>query len=59
VLLLLMGLIYKIQISDGLRWDDIHTKLHEDWFGHSGNIMVITSSISEVVVLVLLMRATS
>jgi hypothetical protein len=37
-----------------LRWHDIHTKFHEDWFGHSGNI--ITSTILDAVKLVLLLR---
>jgi hypothetical protein len=37
-----------------LRWHNTHTKFHKDWLWHSGNIMVITSIIWEVVVLVLL-----
>jgi hypothetical protein len=38
VLLLLMGLIYDIHRWDELRLHYMHTKIHEDWFGHSGNI---------------------
>jgi hypothetical protein len=34
----------------------MHTKFHEDCFGCSGNIKVITSKISEVVVSVLPMK---
>jgi hypothetical protein len=39
---------------DGLRWHDMYTKFHEDWFGYSGNIKVITLTVSEAAVLVLL-----
>jgi hypothetical protein len=42
VLVLLMGVIYEIHCWDGLRWHDKHTKFHEDWYWHSGNIKVIT-----------------
>jgi hypothetical protein len=35
---------------------DIHTKFNENWFGHSSNIKVITLTISEAEMLVLLMR---
>jgi hypothetical protein len=41
VLVLLMGMMYEIHRSDNLRCHDIHTKFHEDWFGHSGNIKAI------------------
>jgi hypothetical protein len=33
---------------DGLRWNDIYTKFHEDWFGHLSNIKAVTSTIWEV-----------
>jgi uncharacterized membrane protein len=36
VLELLKRGIYKVHRRDGLRWHDIHTKFHEDWFRHSG-----------------------
>jgi hypothetical protein len=48
-----MGLIYEIHCC--LRWHDIHTKFHEDWFRYSGNIKG-KSIIREFVVLVLQMR---
>jgi hypothetical protein len=54
VLILLMGVIYELHRWDGLRSYDLNTKFHEDWFGHSGNIKVITSTIWEAAVLVLL-----
>jgi hypothetical protein len=31
----LMGAIYEVHHSDGLRCHDIHTKSHKDWFRHS------------------------
>jgi hypothetical protein len=31
----LMGDIYEVHHSDGLRCRDIHTKSHKDWFRHS------------------------
>jgi hypothetical protein len=45
VLVLLTGMIYEVHRSDGLKRHDIRTKFHEDWFGHSGNIKVITWTI--------------
>jgi hypothetical protein len=54
-LVLLMGVTYEVHCRDGLRWHDIHTKFHEHWFRHAGNIKVITLTISEAAVLVLLM----
>jgi hypothetical protein len=30
-----MGGIYEVRRGDGLRWHDIHTKFHKDWFRHS------------------------
>jgi uncharacterized protein involved in cysteine biosynthesis len=53
MLVLVMRGIYEVQRSDGLRWHDIHTKFHDDWLGHLGNIKVIISTIWETVVLVL------
>jgi hypothetical protein len=31
----LMGGIYEVRRSDGLRCHDIHTEFHKDWFMHS------------------------
>jgi hypothetical protein len=56
VLVLLVEVIYDVHSRDGLRWDDAHTKSHEDLFRHSSNIKGITSVIQVVVVFVLLMR---
>jgi hypothetical protein len=55
VSVLLMGMIYDVHRCDGHRRHDIHTKFHEEWFGHSGNGNVITSTIREAAVFVLLM----
>jgi hypothetical protein len=47
-----------IDTSDGsvhIKWHDIHTKFYKNWFGHSGNIKVVASTIWEAAVLVLLM----
>jgi hypothetical protein len=33
VLVLLMGVIYEVYHSDGLRWHDTCTKFHQDWIG--------------------------
>jgi hypothetical protein len=52
---LVKGVIYELHRWDGLKWHDICTKFHEDWFRNSGNIKVITSAICETAVLVLLM----
>jgi hypothetical protein len=35
MLILLMGVIYNVHRWDGIRWHDIHTKSHDDLFGHS------------------------
>jgi hypothetical protein len=51
-----MGMIHEVHNWDGFRWHDIHTKFHEDWFRHSSNIKVITSTIQKAVALVLLRR---
>jgi hypothetical protein len=40
---------------DGLRWHDIRTKFHDDWFRHSSNVKLITSVVWEAALLVLLM----
>jgi hypothetical protein len=56
VLVLLMGVIYEVHRSDGLRWHDIHTKSHDDRFRHSINFKGSTSTVREAVMLVLLMR---
>jgi hypothetical protein len=42
-----------------MRYTDIHTKFHVDWFWNSGNVNVTTSTVLEVVVLVLLMTGIS
>jgi hypothetical protein len=44
VLVLLMGVIYEVYRYDGPRWHDINTKFHEDCFGHSSTVKVITSA---------------
>jgi hypothetical protein len=31
----LMAGIYELHLWDGLRWHDIHTKFHKNWFRHS------------------------
>jgi hypothetical protein len=49
-----MGVVYEVRHYDVLRRYDIHTKIHEDWFRHSGNIKVITSTTWKAAVLVLL-----
>jgi hypothetical protein len=54
-LVLLMGWIYKARRLDGLRCHDIHIKFQDDRFRRSSNIETITSTMSEVSVLVLLM----
>jgi hypothetical protein len=50
-----MGRIYEVCHLDGLRWHDIHTRIHDNWFRHSSNIKVVTLTISEAALLVLLM----
>jgi hypothetical protein len=54
ILVLLMGVIYEVHSWEGLRWSDTCTMFHEDWFGDSGNIKVITSTIWEAAILILL-----
>jgi hypothetical protein len=49
-----MGRIYDVHCLNGLRWHDIYTKFHYDSFKLSSNI-VITSTVSEAAVLVLMM----
>jgi hypothetical protein len=34
ILVLLMKGFYEVRRWDGLRWHDIHTKFHTDWFRH-------------------------
>jgi hypothetical protein len=46
--------IYDVHRSNGLRWHDIRTKFYDDRLRHLSNIMEITATISEVVMLVLL-----
>jgi hypothetical protein len=45
VLVLLMGVIYEVHHWDDFRWHDIFARFYEDWFGHSGNIKVITLTV--------------
>jgi hypothetical protein len=40
VLVLVMGVIYEVHLSDGLEWHDIHNKFHEDLYNCSSNINV-------------------
>jgi hypothetical protein len=51
-----MGAIYKVYRWDGSRWHNIYAKFHNNQFRLSSNIKVITSTISEAAVLVLLME---
>jgi hypothetical protein len=44
-----------VRPCDRLSWPDIHTKLNDDRFRHSSNVEVITATILEAAVLVLLM----
>jgi hypothetical protein len=37
-IVLLIVVIYEVHYYHCLRWHDIHTKLHENWFRYSGNI---------------------
>jgi hypothetical protein len=55
VLILLMWWIYELVRWDCFMWRDIHTKFHEDRHKCSSNINVITETIWEAAVLVLLM----
>jgi hypothetical protein len=54
MLVLLIGGIHDIRRSNGLRWHDVHTKFHGDQFKYLRNITVITATIEETVMLVLL-----
>jgi hypothetical protein len=47
--------IYEVHHWYGLRWHDTRTKFHEDRFGHSGNIQVITPIFCGVKVFVLVL----
>jgi hypothetical protein len=58
MMVLLMGEFYGVRHRDGLRWHDIRTKIHYDQFRHSTNITIITATIREGGVLVLLMGGT-
>jgi hypothetical protein len=53
MLVLMMGGINELGHWNWVRWHDMHTKFHEDWFKNS-NIKVITSTIWEASVLVLM-----
>jgi hypothetical protein len=56
MLVLLMGVIYKVHHWDGLTRHDMHTKFQKDWFGQSSNIRGITSTVSDNTMLVLLTK---
>jgi hypothetical protein len=56
MLVLLMGGIYEVCRLNGLRRHDMHTKFHDDRFRHLSNITVITATIREAVMLVLLIE---
>jgi hypothetical protein len=32
-------------VRNGLRWEDVRTKCHDDWFRHLNNLTVITATI--------------
>jgi hypothetical protein len=42
----------------GLRWHDIHTRFHDDQIRRLSNIMVINTTVSEAVMLVILIEGT-
>jgi hypothetical protein len=47
---------YDVCLSDGLKWQDINTNFHDNWFRFSSNTESISATISVDSVLVLLMR---
>jgi hypothetical protein len=51
----MMGGIHQVRRSDGLRWHDVYTRFHRHSSRYSRNNTVITSTISEAALLVLLM----
>jgi hypothetical protein len=56
MLVLLKEGFYDICRWNGLRWHDIHTMFHDDWFRHLSNITVIIGTIWEAIILVLLIE---
>jgi hypothetical protein len=58
MLVLLVWAMYKARHWNELRWHDISTNFHDDQFKHISNIKVNTTTISEVVMLVLLIEGT-
>jgi hypothetical protein len=56
MLVLLMEGMHEMHRWNGLGWEDVCTKGHGDWFTHLSNITVITATIWEAVMLVLLMK---
>jgi hypothetical protein len=51
-----MGVFYDdVCRSDGLRWRDIHPKFYDDRLGNSRNIEVITATVCEAAMLVVVM----
>jgi hypothetical protein len=50
-----MGVTYEVYCSDSIRWHDILTKFHEDWFGQSSNINTSTICGAAVVILLVLL----
>jgi hypothetical protein len=47
--------IYEVRNWNGLRWYDTHIKFHDDRLGHLSKITIITETIWDAVILVLLM----
>jgi hypothetical protein len=51
-----MGGIYNVCHWNGLRGHDVHTKFHDIWFRYLRNIMFITTTVSEAIMLALLIK---
>jgi hypothetical protein len=51
-----MGATYEVHRWDVHRRNYKHTKFHKDWFWHSGNIKVITSTICQLGVFILIVK---
>jgi hypothetical protein len=56
MLVLLIKRISEVRRWHDLRWNDVHTKGHDERFGLSNNIKDITSVVWEAVMLVLLIE---
>jgi hypothetical protein len=55
-LVLLRRGIYDVRHWDGLRWHDIRTKFHDDWFKHLSIFAVNTATVWDTIMLVLLIE---